>query len=205
MVRPPCRPLPPENSVPYRIDCFVVSPIARHGRLLSGRWPPAAAPRLPAGGVATAGGCCCLCCFDHSSNILRICFIWAGVNSASSAQTVACGIIMRTARAPAIKKKSPHRTTSFLLGTLTGPLVTKGALVALTSYILMYLPDSSALLINVLTLRLLRAWRQNDFAFLQTVVGNGDNPFAAFALDFEHIPAKFRDELTRIRILLRQA
>ena len=51
------------------------------------------------------------------------------------------------------------------------------------------------LLYGILTLWLLRAWRQNDFAFLQTVVGNGDNPFAAFALDFEHIPAKFCDEL----------
>ena len=51
------------------------------------------------------------------------------------------------------------------------------------------------LIIGTLTLRLLCAWRQNDFAFLQTVVGNGHDPFAAFALDFEHIPAKFRDEL----------
>lgn len=65
---------------------------------------------------------------------------------------------------------------------------------ALTSYVLMDLPDSSAS--YVLTLWLLRAWRQNDFAFLQAVVGNGDNPFAALALDFEHIPAKFCDKLT---------
>ena len=51
------------------------------------------------------------------------------------------------------------------------------------------------LFINMLTLGLLRTWRQDDFLFLQTFIGNGDNPFAAFALDFEHIPAKFCDEL----------
>ena len=51
------------------------------------------------------------------------------------------------------------------------------------------------LFIDMLTFGLLRTWRQDDFLFLQTVVGNGNNPFTAFALDFEHIPAKFCDKL----------
>ena len=34
-----------------------------------------------------------------------------------------------------------------------------------------------------------------DFVFLESVVGNGDNPLAAFALDFEMGSAKFGYEL----------
>ena len=45
------------------------------------------------------------------------------------------------------------------------------------------------------TLLLLCAWCQDDFALLQSVVRNGDDPFAAFALDFEIIPTKFCDKL----------
>ena len=45
-------------------------------------------------------------------------------------------------------------------------------------------------------LGLLCAWRQDDVALLESVIGNGHNPFAAFALDFEHIATKFCDELT---------
>ena len=67
-----------------------------------------------------------------------------------------------------------------------------------SSYVLICLVFNGfvSLLNSILTLRLLCAWCQDDFTVLQTVVGNGDNPFAAFALDFESIPAKFCDELT---------
>ena len=44
--------------------------------------------------------------------------------------------------------------------------------------------------------RLLCAWRQYDLAFLESVIGNGDDPFTAFAFDFEIVPAQFCDELT---------
>lgn len=43
---------------------------------------------------------------------------------------------------------------------------------------------------------LLCAWCQNDFALLESVIGNGDDPFAAFAFDFKIVPAQFCDELT---------
>lgn len=52
------------------------------------------------------------------------------------------------------------------------------------------------LLYGILTLWLLRAWRQSDFALLETVIGNGHDPFAAFALDFEVVSPQFCDELT---------
>ena len=103
MVRPPCRPLPPEKSVPYRTDCFVVSPmVGMDGPCACGggaaTWGEATV------GAASRGAALSIFCRweYHSSNILRICFIWAGVNSASSAHPVVGGIIMRTAMAPAI-------------------------------------------------------------------------------------------------------
>ena len=43
---------------------------------------------------------------------------------------------------------------------------------------------------------LLCAWRQCDLTLFEFVIGNGDNPFAAFALDFETISTKFGDKLT---------
>ena len=42
---------------------------------------------------------------------------------------------------------------------------------------------------------LLSAWCQDDLTLLQTVIGNGDNPFTPFALDFENVLTQFCDEL----------
>ena len=42
---------------------------------------------------------------------------------------------------------------------------------------------------------LLCAWRQCDLTLFEFVIGNGDNPFTAFALDFENSPPQFCDEL----------
>ena len=42
---------------------------------------------------------------------------------------------------------------------------------------------------------LLSAWCQDDCTLLESVIGNGDNPLAAFALEFEIVPTNFCDEL----------
>ena len=152
-----------------------------------------------AGPPAAGGRCFWRCCFDHSSNILRICSIWAGVNSASCAQTVVCGIIMRTASAPVINKNRRIGRPPCSWGLLPVLMTTKGALAALTCYVLMCSVFGGFVgLLDGITHGLLCAWRQGDFAFLQTVVRNGDNPFAAFALDFQNIATKFCDELTTL-------
>ena len=87
-----------------------------------------------------------------------------------------------------------------LLGTLPVLMITKGALGALLNYILVNgmfngLLLSCLHLTHIISLILLCAWRQDDFASLETVIGNGDNPFAAFALDFETVATQFCDQL----------
>ena len=42
---------------------------------------------------------------------------------------------------------------------------------------------------------LLSAWCQDDFALLESVIGNRDNPLAALALEFKIVSANFCDEL----------